>query len=243
MGGHLGSGGSPDAGAGAGPVIPPAVCVGTASVCGALVVFDPREGQGWWDYPVNGETEANQYRSYARRDLVMLVQYAAATVAERASKWSGNGGRLGLGDMSEADGAIPGTRIGAAGHPQGTHTDGFDIDTAYYQTGTSDNKLRPVCPHIESGTDQSRCIAPPTNLDVPRTAFFIGLLHDSPRLRVVGVDGQVGPLVLQGIATLCQAGQLTNSACSSPKLAYETENTGGGWYRFHHHNMHVSLMH
>ena len=83
-----------------------------------LVPFDPDTGYGYWDYPLNGETETNQYRSYVRRDVMMLVKYAAAMTACQSEGWSfGNGGPLGLGDMSEADGAIPGTSVGSPGHP------------------------------------------------------------------------------------------------------------------------------
>lgn len=52
----------------------------------------------------------------------MLVKYAAARVACLADGWDlGNHQPIGLGDMSEADGSIPGTSIGEPGRPDNTH--------------------------------------------------------------------------------------------------------------------------
>jgi hypothetical protein len=106
-------------GPGPGPAcssLPARDCTGTT--CGQLVTFNPRTNTAWDDYPINGETAANQYRSYLRRDLMMLVAYATSKVACKAAAWTGgNGGALGLGDMSEASGAIPGASIGQPGHP------------------------------------------------------------------------------------------------------------------------------
>lgn len=88
-------------------MLPPMACDGSSGDCAQLVRFDPSDGPGWIDYPVNGETERNQYRSYLRRDLMMLIRYAAVKVANTAANWPiGNGGDIGLGDMSEANGRI-----------------------------------------------------------------------------------------------------------------------------------------
>lgn len=222
--------------------IPDWRCTGTAAHCGELVPFDPDMGPGWWDYPINGETESNQYRSYLRRDVMMLVQYATAMVACQAASWTfGNGGPLGLGDMSEADGAIPGTSVGSPGHPAGTHVNGHDMDIAYYQTGTSDNRLRPVCEHTSGGADAYHCTSEPTLLDPWRTALFLGHLHASPQLRVIGVDGRVGPLVASALSQLCAGGWVSGAACGSHSITWEATDGGRGWYYFHHHHLHVSV--
>lgn len=126
----------PEAGAGPGPGPGPACtslpardCTGTT--CGQLVSFNPRTNTAWDDYPINGETAANQFRSYLRRDLMMLVGYATSKTSCKSAAWTaGNGGALGLGDMSEANGAIPKTSINDPGHPPGTHVNGYDIDLA-----------------------------------------------------------------------------------------------------------------
>ncbi|MGE0548177.1 MAG: hypothetical protein AB7R00_14020 [Kofleriaceae bacterium] len=238
----------PDAGSGpmaqgpgpACPSLPVRDCTGTG--CTSLVTFSPRTTTAWDDYPLNGETATNQYRSYARKDLAMLVAWATSKVACKTADWTtGIGGPLGLGDMSEANGAIPGTSVGSPGHPPGTHVNGRDMDIGYYQKSTADNRLRPVCPHIVNGQDQYHCVSDPTTLDVWRNAMFLGALFESPRTRVVGVDGKVGPLMLSALDTLCDNGWLSGTACTNIVLAYETTNNGQGWFQFHHHHQHLSL--
>jgi len=109
------------------------------------VQFDPPVTEGYVDFPMNGEIWDNQFRSYVRRDLMMLIRYASAKVACTSADWNyGSHAPLGLVDMSEADGSIPGTSIGYPGHPPGTHEDGKDIDAAYYQLYAADNKGRSV---------------------------------------------------------------------------------------------------
>ena len=71
---------------------------------------------------------------------------------------------------------------------------GHDMDIAYYQVGTPNNVLRSVCEHREpNGEDAYHCTDEPVYLDAWRTAVFLAYLHDNPHLRVIGVDGQVGP--------------------------------------------------
>ncbi|MEC8022341.1 MAG: hypothetical protein VX223_00305, partial [Myxococcota bacterium] len=132
-------------GVGPGPVcdnLPPASCSGSLSQCGEVTQFTPVDGPGYTNYPLNGETWQNQYRSFCREDLQVLIKWATAYVDCKAIGWGGgNGYPLGLGDMSEADGAIPGTSDGQPGHPQGTHVDGYDMDIAYYSNTGSNNYL------------------------------------------------------------------------------------------------------
>jgi hypothetical protein len=232
-------------GPGPGPTctgLPARDCTGTASYCGALVSFDPRTTAHYDDYPINGETAGNQYRSYLRRDLKMLLDHATAKVLCKTADWEfGNGGALGFGDMSEANGAIPGTSIGSPGHPDNTHENGFDIDLAYYQAGTANNRLRPICNHISGGQDQYHCVGEATMLDLWRHALFLGYVFESSRTRVIGVDGKTGPMLDAAIAELCDLGWLSGLACNNPALGYEVTDQGYGWYYFHHHHSHISL--
>ena len=228
--------------------LPPINCTGTAAYCGEIVPFDPDLGTGYWDYPINGETTSNQYRSYVRRDLMLLIKYAAAKVDCLAVGWPGNGGAVALGDMSEADGAIPGTSVGSPGHPAGTHVNGYDMDIGYFQVNTANNQLRPICDHMIGNVDQYHCTSTPYLLDVWRSALFAASLHDAVvgnqlQLRVMGVDGQAGVLFESAIDQLCAAGWYTGNACNASyrSLAYEVTDTGRGWYQFHHHHMHVSI--
>ena len=219
--------------------LPPMLCEGTEEYCGDLLPFEPTEGPGYDNYPINGETAENQYRSYVRRDLMMLVKHATAKVACIAGEWTfGNGGPLGLGDMSESDGAIPGTSTGTPGHPAGTHEDGRDIDVAYYQTDTADNRLREICTVVDY-----HCGAPPHLLDADRTALFLGYLAEHPRLRVIGVDGQAGLAIENAALDLCADGSLSDAACEglSQVLAYELTDHGWGWFRFHYDRIHISM--
>jgi hypothetical protein len=239
----------PDVGTGPGPYtgitcdLPPLTCEGTGEYCGELIQFDPTEGPGYIDYPENGETWTDQYRSWLRRDVVMLIKYATAKTACMAEAWTfGTGAPLGLIDMSEEDGSIPGTSIGSPAHPAGTHTNGKDIDVAYYQAHTSDNRARPICSHFEAGSEAYHCTDWPHLLDPWRTALFLGALYEHPSLRVVGCDGKAGPILRWSFERLCSEGWIEPYACSHPKLTYEEVDLGYGWYYFHHHHMHVSFL-
>jgi len=59
---------------------------------------------------------------------------------------------------------------------------------------------------------------------------------------VVGVDGQIGPLLEEAMEDLEEQGVLpSKDVGANASLAYETVNNGSGWYYFHHHHLHVSL--
>jgi hypothetical protein len=232
-------------GVGPGPTcanLPQRDCTGSAAFCGQLVQMNPSTTAHYDDYPINGETSNNQYRSWIRRDFSMLLDYATAKTLCKTASWdTGIGGALGFGDMSESNGAIPGTSVGQPGHPANTHTNGSDIDIAYYQAGQPNNQLRPICNHVLSNQDQYHCVSTPTSLDIWRHAFFLGTIFESSRVRVIGVDGQAGQLFTSAFADLCAAGWLSGSSCGSVPLAYEVTNMGQGWFQFHHHHSHISL--
>lgn len=250
--------GGPGAGPGPScPDLPKKDCVQEPAYCGELLPFEPVTGPGYDNYPINGETASNQYRSYARRDLIMLVKWATAYVECKAADWdTGNGFPLGLGDMSEADGSIPGTSCGYPGHPAGTHEDGYDIDIAYYQnslTGQPNNYLRSVCDYTIDGVNQYHCVSEPYMMDIWRTALFLGALFSSPRTRVIGVDGMAGATLSQALDVLCDQGWVPAEGCepANQDLACEVEEgvdgglcweeNGSGWFYHHHHHMHLSL--
>jgi len=176
--------------------LPALHCIGSAEYCSERVPFSPDSGPGYLNQPLNGETWENQYRSHIRRDLGQLVKYATAKVACKTVDWDyGNRGPLGLADMSEADGSIPGTSIGYPGHPPGSHEDGRDIDMAYYQVYAADNLVRVVGTHYEGYFDAYHLTGSPQLLDVWRTALCIAYLSEHPRVRVIGVDGKLGPIL------------------------------------------------
>ena len=116
------------------------------------------------------------------------------------------------------------------------------MDIGYYQSTGENNYLRAVCPHTSGGVEQYHCTGAPTILDVKRTALFLGAFLTSDRTRIIGVDGKVGPLVGPALLSLCEAGTLPKLACDRKSMiAWETTDTGRGWYKFHHHHFHVSL--
>jgi hypothetical protein len=211
------------------PANAPQDCAGD---CGELVRFLPSIGPGYFDDAVPEEQGSLSSTSYVRRDLMMLVKRAAARV--------GTDHPIGLGDGSERDGRTPGSRYGRPRHPRHTHRDGRDMDIAYYQRGTDDNRLRAVCP-VGTGIDAFHCIGPPDHLDVRRTALFIATLYESDRVRIVGVDGMVAPLLSHELERICKRGIVSKEACGRMRLGYETEPSGRGWYYGHHNHMHVSL--
>jgi hypothetical protein len=220
--------------------LPPRDCDDSAARCGELVLFEPSRGAGYEDVPLDDERARATSTSYVRRDVMMLVKYATAKVACLASTWAGNGGPLALGDMSQRDGATPGTASGAPRHPASTHRAGRDIDLAYYQLETANNHLRAICPHAIGGVDQHHCTGPPLWLDARRTALLIGVLYESPRVRVIGVDGAVATAVLWHLAQLCRAGIVARDACRRVHLAAETTDAHRGWFYAHHNHLHVS---
>jgi len=229
-----------------GPVcddLPPLLCSGGTSYCSEVIPFDPDDGPGYLDYPIPGETAADQCYSYLRRDAVMLIKYAAAKVACKTAYWDyGNLAPLGLADMSEEDGSTPGTNIGSLRHPPGTHENGNDIDVAYYQQFSPDNLLRPVGDHYIGTQEQLHIIGNPYALDVWRTALFIAYLCEHPDLRVVGVDGQIGLMLEPALSQLVTLGWIGLGLYESIPLAYEVTDQGYGWYLFHHHHMHISMV-
>ncbi len=217
-------------------------CRDGANECGTLYPFEPADGPGYTNYPLNGETATDQYRSFARKDTMMLVKYAAALVACKTKGWRmGNGKVLALGDMSEANGSIPGTREKDPGHPEGTHMNGYDMDIGYYQLKGNDNQLRPICAHVENGKEAYHCTAAPNNLDLWRQSMILGTMFSTDRIRVIGVDGKVGALVMVAMTSLCKEGFLPSESCTAEKLAYEETDRGEGWYLFHLHHFHISL--
>ena len=210
--------------------LPPRDCTGGNAHCSKLVLFAPTQGTG---YVV---THGNSF-SWIRQDTMMLVKYAAAAVACMMP----GSYPLGQGDMSMSNGGTPASS-GQLRHPKGTHDYGRDIDIAYFQKGQANNYLRPVCPHSTSGKEAYHCTGSPNILDVPRTTLFIAKLLESSRVRVIGVDGKIGPLLKSQAQQLYSKGMISAAANSrfSSKLAFETTNSNMGWYYFHHHHMHVS---
>ena len=164
--------------------------------------------------------------SNLRRELIYLVRWAAAETAATFEDTK----PIGLLDMSQADGDVPGRQDNQLRHPEGTHVNGNDIDIAYYQTG-SNNLGRSVCPQ-----NGYYCTEKPDILDARRTAFFISRLMKTESLRVIGVDTLIYPELIDAAKDLKDEGLLKFADVQRLQtyLAY-----GDGW-PFHQHHMHFS---
>ncbi len=223
--------------------LPARVCDPRVQRCDWMMEM-PGEGVGFEDHQRDSHPGMRALVSWIRRDLAMLVQYAAAKVACKARSWStGTGGPIVVADMSAYDGSIPGELLGRRHHPLGSHTNGRDLDIAYYQRGTYDNAVRPICRYRDrEGVDQMRCLARPTQLDAWRTALFFGALLEEPRIRVIGIDGKAARDILAAFDRLCATSWIEPAACAQRgKIVYETRDRGLAWFRGHHDHFHVSL--
>ncbi|MCC6622018.1 MAG: hypothetical protein IT385_12220 [Deltaproteobacteria bacterium] len=185
-------------------------------------------------YVPNGYTleSYGQYR-WLRRETMMLVRYAIHEVQQRFPDTD----PLGLIDMCDKFGITPGFDVGDPRHPESTHDQGGNIDIAYYQTD-GDSSGSVVCGPNESAHDGYFCTSVTNHvMDVPRTTYFIAQFNKHPRLRVIGVDKLLAPLIEAEAKKQRDAGWITTEVYQSllGKLAY-----GDGW-PFHHHHLHVSM--
>lgn len=175
----------------------------------------------------------SQYR-WLRRETIMLVRYAIHEVQKQFRGTTS----LGLIDMGDMFGVTPGFDVGDPRHPESTHDQGGNIDIAYYQTdGENDGQI--VCGANESAdNDGYYCTSVDhTVLDVERTTYFIAMLNQSARVRVIGVDQMLAPLIEAEAKRQRDAGIISDTLYQRVigKLAY-----GEGW-PFHHHHLHLSM--
>jgi len=176
------------------------------------------------------------YSSYRwlRRELIMLVRHAIHAVQKKFPHTT----PLGLLDMGDKFAVTPGFDVGDPRHPESTHDQGGNIDIAYYQTD-GDNDGQIVCGANENlNNDGYYCTSTAGNvLDAPRTAYFMAVLNLHPRLRVIGVDAMLAPLIQAEARKQRDNGDITAKQYSD---LVANMASGDGW-PFHHHHMHVSL--
>ena len=201
--------------------------------CSSIVQFSPTQGTGY--IALHGAR-----LSWAKRSTMIYVKYATASVH---CVYPGTSA-LGLGDMSLQNGGTPTDTSGRLRHPKGTHVRGSDVDIAYYQKGSTNNHLRAVCTHHINGQDQYHCVKTPHLLDPTKTAFFLAKLIESNAVRVIGVDGKIGAMVNAEMKKLYSSGMISKQVLdrfNQGAVTWEETDKGRGWYRFHHHHLHVSF--
>ncbi len=117
------------------------------------------------------------------------------------------------------------------------------MDVAYFQTdGQNDMEL--ICNDGSVHNDGycSPAAAELHTVDLPRQAFFMAQLAASPRLRTIGVDQVIAPLIAQAANDLTDLPdgdprKLTGAQAAAVSSA---QSYGSGW-PFHHHHIHISL--
>lgn len=178
--------------------------------------------------------------AYLRRDLVILTQWATCQMRERFPELP----PLGLADLTQSDGRIPGTDVGNTRHPSGTH-DGSDLDIAYYQTdGVNDAQI--ICgdgsDRNGNGTrgtfnDGRFCTTEENIVDIEQQTYFMALLAHHRGWRIVGVDVTLADDIEAEVDRLESLGIITSTVYNRlQSLGY---GESGGW-AFHHHHIHVS---
>lgn len=197
---------------------------------------DPSDGFVGHGYLL--ETYSN-YR-WARREVIMYIRYALYEVQQQFPGTN----PLGIIDISQKDGLTPGMDTCNLRHPETTHSQGSNVDVAYYQT-VSDNSARIIC-DAESGSNDGYYCEPSAVdthiVDLERTTYFIAKLSCLPdcqntRFRVAGVDQVIGPLIEEKALQLRDDQIISDDEYNnlSNILAY-----GEGW-PFHHHHIHLSF--
>lgn len=187
-------------------------------------------------------TSMSNYR-WARREVIMAVRYA---IHEVQRQFPGTK-PLGLGDMAQRDGITPGYDVNDPRHPETTHDQGGNIDLAYYSTLASAGSAtfsdeRVVCGPNESNetSDGSFCTPAARTehvVDLPRQAYFMAKLLENPRVRVIGVDRVLAPLIAAEALRQKDAGLISAAAYGAFAA---TMASGDGW-PYHHHHIHVSF--
>jgi hypothetical protein len=206
-------------------------------------------GEGLLPFPFPDPQDSNvgaMYRSetfsnyrFARRELVMLVRNALLQTIKTFPDTT----ILSFIDVCQMDGVTPGYDVGVPRHPVTTHDQGGNIDIAYFQTDGSNNG-QVIC---GDGTTEADAFCTPAAaqkhiVDLPRQAYFMAKLYDSPRTRVIGIDQVIGPIIQQA------AQKLRDLPDGDPKKITDAEyqgfvgklSWGTGW-PYHQHHIHLSM--
>jgi hypothetical protein len=129
----------------------------TTPDCGALVQLPlPREADGY-------RTISPLRYQFGRREVVQAVLAAASELRQTIPGLA----VVGIADLSQKDGQVPGTDVSVPRHTYPAHAGGYAADVGYYRT-RGDNLGKPACPTTSDGT----FCAGPHDIDVARNVEF-----------------------------------------------------------------------
>ena len=160
---------------------------------------------------------------YGRCELVALIVDAAIDLRAATPAAS----PIGVGDLSQLDGEIPGTDVGAPRHPAPSHTKGFSADLTYFRLAGKTLEDTPACP----SKTREFCEGP-HDVDVAPTATLFARLASSKRVVQIIVDPVMVDDLTQALDALITKG--TNGAA----LAKAVLTSG---IPFHADHFHISL--
>ncbi|MBX3189212.1 MAG: hypothetical protein KF819_19470 [Labilithrix sp.] len=134
---------------------------------------------------------------YGRCELVALLVDAARDVRAQMPDRS----PVGVADLSQEDGNIPGTDVGGLRHPAPSHTNGFSADITYFRKGGKTLEDSPACP----SKTREFCEGP-HDLDLDATALLMSRLARTKRLVQILVDPIMEADVSSALDRLASAG-------------------------------------
>jgi hypothetical protein len=134
---------------------------------------------------------------YGRCELVALIVDAAIELHATTPDLS----VVGVDDLSQADGEIPGTDVGEPRHPAPSHTKGFSADLNYFRLNGKTLEDSPACP----SKTREFCEGP-HDVDVVPTARFFAHLAKSKRLVQIIVDPMMVDDLTHALDALAEQG-------------------------------------
>lgn len=187
---------------------------------------------------------------WARRELIMIVRNAIHAVQQA---YPGTA-PIGIGDISLPDGNTP------AGHPNGTHYYGANIDIAYYikpeyQGDLGNLAYRQICCDAplsdwscvdtdRSSAEYGTCVTGSESthiVDIPRMALFLARIAGSGRLRVVGVEAKIEAEIDEELDKLVEDELITSAEKTALSRSMATANDHGSWI-WHFNHVHASFL-
>lgn len=167
----------------------------------------------------------------------MLVRWALQRTRARFTGTTA----LAVLDAAKADGVTPGYDIGNPRHPQSTHDQGASVDLAYFNSLAAPyNDARAICDAAGGSNDGFYCTAAASTqhvVDLPRQTYFLAQLFGSARVRVVGVDPVIAPLLVNEADRQLALGWISQAE----RDAFTTHLASGNGWPFMFRSLHVAL--